>query len=160
MTGDAGVDADTHVTILAVLTLLGAVAVLFAGLAIFLGVVFGVWGATMWMGPFGGFVPGFVTAIAAVFLVLGILVAIPAVAAGVGLLRRSSWARVLTLVVAAFVGLFALTSFTLVPLAYSAYAFWVLTRDEVRWQFEGIEPNEAAGRLREHGGVQDPPERR
>lgn len=153
-------DADTHVTILAVLTLLGAVPALLAGLAIFLGVVFGVWGATAWMGPFGGVLPGFVVAVAAVFLVLAIVVAIPAIAAGVGLLRRSSWARVLTLVVAAAVALFALTSFTLLPLAYSAYAFWVLTRDEVRWQFEGVEPDEAAGRLREHGGVRDPPAER
>lgn len=63
----------------------------------------------------------------------------------------------LTLVVAVGVGLFALASFTLVPLAYSAYAVWVLTRDEVERAFEDVDPAEAAARLDEEGGVQAPP---
>ena len=54
-----------------------------------------------------------------------IVLAIPGIIAGVGLLQRKSWSRVLTLIVGA-IGLLDIP----VGTALGIYTFWVLMRDE------------------------------
>jgi len=53
------------------------------------------------------------------------LLSVPRLIAGIGLLQRRNWARVLTLIVCA-IGLFEFPIGT----ALGIYGFWVLTRDE------------------------------
>ena len=53
------------------------------------------------------------------------MLAIPGIIAGVGLLQRKSWSRVLTLIVGA-IGLLDIP----VGTALGIYTFWVLMRDE------------------------------
>lgn len=156
MGNPGGVDPDTHVTLLALLTLLAGIVVLVGGLAAAIGTALGTWASLAWLGPWAT-AGGWVGVLFTVLAVLAALLSLPAVLAGIGLFRRSSWARGLTFVIAGAVGLLALVSVTFVPLVYSAYAFWVLTRDEVRHMFEEVEPAEAAQHLQEHGGVHEPP---
>lgn len=133
----AGVSPETHVSILAALNILGGVLVILGGTFAGWGVWFGTAAATGWMGPWVWFAPEGFGLLAAVLLLAAIVIALPAVLAGIGLARRSEWGRVLTFVTAAGVALFAITSLTLLPIAYSAYAFWVLTREEVEVLFDG-----------------------
>ncbi len=55
-----------------------------------------------------------------------VLIAIPGIIGGIGLLRRHSWARVVAMIVGAF-DLFDIPIGT----ALGIYTFWVLMRDEV-----------------------------
>lgn len=137
-------DADTHLSILAALNFLGGGFVLLAGLFVAWGVWFGVNAATAWMGPFAWFFPEAFQSIVLIFVFAAILLALPAILAGIGLSQRKEYGRVLTFVVAGGVALFALASFTLVPIAYSAYAFWVLTRENVKTELKtGQQPRGA-----------------
>lgn len=128
---EQGIDADTHLTILAALNFLGGGLVLLGGLIAAWGIWFGVGAGTAYLGPFGWVIPGVVESIIGVIVLVAIAVSLPAILGGIGLVQRSEWGRVMTIVTAAGVGLFAIVSFTLIPLAYSVYAFWVLTREEV-----------------------------
>lgn len=67
----------------------------------------------------------FLTTIGSVVAAFFIVLAIPGVIAGVGLLQRKSWARILTLIVGA-IGLLDVPIGT----ALGIYTFWVLMRDE------------------------------
>lgn len=154
--GPAGLDPGTHLSILAGLTILGGGLVLVGGLFAGWGVWFGTAAATSWMGPWGWMVPEGFGVLAALLLLAALAVALPAILAGIGLAMRREWGRVLTFAVAAGVGLFALASFTIVPLAYTAYAFWALTRDEVRREFQRGEPRGAAPPPDERVGGREP----
>lgn len=131
-----GVDPDTHIGVLAALNILGGVLVLLGGLFAGWGVWFGTAAATSWMGPWGWFIPEGLQVLASLLLLAAIVIALPAILAGIGLIQRQEWGRVLTFVTAGGVGLFALVSFTLLPAVYSAYAFWALTRPEVAAAFK------------------------
>jgi hypothetical protein len=129
-----GVDVDTHLTVLATLTILGGLGALAAGLFAAWGIWFGTRFALpeVWpLVPTGAF-----AWLASLVLAVALGAAAVALAGGIGLVRRSEWGRVLTLVAAGGVGLVALASFTLLPLAYTAYAAWVLTRPEVADAFK------------------------
>lgn len=132
----AGTDASTHLSILAALTLIPGILVLLGGLFVAWGIWFGTAAGTAMLGPFGWFIPGVLESIIGIIVTVALVVSLPAILGGIGLMRRAEWGRVLTLVTAAGVGLFALVSFTLVPLAYSVYAGWVLSRDDVVALFE------------------------
>lgn len=131
-----GLDPDTHLTIVAVLTLLGGTAVFLGGLAASWWVWAGSQAGTAFLGPFGWFVPGILGPIVGLIFGAAVLLALPAILGGLGIVRRAEWGRVLTFVTAVGVGLFALASFTLLPLAYTAYAVWVLTREPVVARFD------------------------
>ena len=114
--------AQNHLRIVSLLTLAGGVIALIPALITLL-----VAGGLMSFGPFGenpgemllaGGIVGFV----ALFL---LLVSLPAVIAGFGLLARKSWARPLTLVIAVF-NLFAFPIGTMLGI----YQFWVLAMNE------------------------------
>lgn len=114
--------AQNHIRIASLLTLAGGVLGLIPSLVMLL-----VAGGLMSFGPFGenpgelllaGGIVGFV---ALCFLVIGL----PAVIAGFGLLARKSWARPLTLVIAVF-NLFAFPLGTMLGI----YQFWVLAMNE------------------------------
>ena len=110
---------ETHVTILAVLAIafgligLGAAAFLFIAIA------------------GGGLISADATAIAITSVVAIViagfltLLALPSIIAGVGLLRHSNWARILTLILAAL-------NLPNIPFgtALGVYAFWVLLNDQ------------------------------
>ena len=70
-------------------------------------------------------VAGILTTIGSVVAAFFILLAIPGIIAGIGLIQRKSWARVLALVVGAI-------DLIDVPVgtALGIYTFWVLMRDE------------------------------
>ncbi len=63
-------------------------------------------------------------------LVFFALLALPGLAAGYGLLKQNSWARILALVVA----IFKLLDFPL-GTALAIYAFWVLLQEDARFYF-------------------------
>ena len=73
------------------------------------------------------FVTSTVAVVISVFL---LLVSVPGLIAGVGLLKRAEWARILMLVVACF-------QLLNVPLgtALAIYTFWALLQDETKWMF-------------------------
>lgn len=134
--GPGGVDVDTHITVLSVLTIAGGGIVLLLGGIVAWGVWFGLgYGMANW-GPWGLFGPEAARSLVALVLLVALAAALPAIAGGVGLAMRREWGRVLTLVAAVGAGLLALVSMTLVPLAYTAYAFWALTREEVADAFK------------------------
>lgn len=121
----------THLRVLASSSLLG-------GAVVSLGIVLAwrAWGVrvladSLWLGPWAWIVPGLAASWLRSFLLLAVLLGLAGVAGGIGLFLRAEWGRVLTLFLAAAVGLLAVASITLIPLAYSLYAFWVLTRPGV-----------------------------
>lgn len=132
----SGTDPGTQLSILAALTLIPGILVLVAGLFVAWGIWFGTAAGTAVLGPFGWFIPGMLESIIGVIVAVALVLSLPAILGGIGLIQRAEWGRVLTFLTAAGVGLFALVSFTFVPLAYSAYAFWVLSRDDVVRLFE------------------------
>ncbi len=136
----SGTDPGTHLSILAALTLIPGILVLLAGLFVAWGIWFGTAAVAAVLGPFGWFIPGMLESIIGVIVAAALVLSLPAILGGIGLIQRAEWGRVLTFLTAAGVGLFALVSFTFVPLAYSAYAFWVLSRDDVVRLFERGQP--------------------
>jgi len=75
---------------------------------------------------------GFIGTVGVLFF--GIL-ALPGIAAGIGLLKRRTWGRVLALVVA-FLGLFNVPIGT----AVSLYTFWVLMQESATEYFVAFKP--------------------
>jgi hypothetical protein len=114
--------AQNHIRIVSLLTLAGGVLGLLPSLVMLL-----VAGGLLTAGPFGTnpgelfLAGGIVGLIALCFLVIGL----PAVIAGFGLLARKGWARPLTLVIAVF-NLLAFPLGTVLGI----YQFWVLAMNE------------------------------
>jgi hypothetical protein len=116
-------DMDTHLTVLGWIYLIGNASVLMVGL---LGWIFftglGVFAAADSGEPVALSILGLLGTVGLLFF--GVL-ALPGMIAGVGLLKRSSWARYLALVVG-FLGLFNIPLGT----AIGIYTFWVLLQDD------------------------------
>lgn len=121
--GQTDRDIETHLTIVAVLALVFSLPLVALGLVVFLGSLVGAGVAEAF-----GDVPGIGALIGAAGLIVGALIAalgVPGTIAGIGLLKRRSWAKVWTIVVAAL-------NLVNVPLgtAFGVYAIWVVTRPE------------------------------
>lgn len=112
---------DSHIKVVAILSIVlgGLMAVL--GLALF-GMIAGAGVASgetdaMWVtGAVGTFVGG-----------LFVLLALPAIIGGIGLLKRRGWARIVIMIVA----ILSLLNFPF-GTAYGAYAIYVLMHDQVK----------------------------
>lgn len=114
--------AHNHIRIVSFLTLGTGLLALIPALFVILA-AFGVAAAGTFGGePGGGILAGGIVSVIGFFMAL---MALPAIAAGFGLLARKSWARVLTLILAA-IGIFAFPIGTLL----AAYQFWVLAINE------------------------------
>lgn len=115
---------DQHVKIVAILSIVFGALMAFLGLVVF-GIIFGAGAASgekdalLVTGTVG-------TAVGGLF----VLLSLPAIIGGVGLLKRRDWGRILILIVAAL-------SLLNVPFgtAYGIYAFWVLLNDQTRMLF-------------------------
>lgn len=118
-----GRDVENHFTAIAVVNLVTAIPGLLLGLAVFLGGLLGagIVNALSDIPALGGLVAagGFLVGLAIAAL------ALPGIISGIGLLKRRSWARPWTVLV-------ALLSLLNVPLgtAYGIYALWVMSLDE------------------------------
>ena len=116
-------DMDTHVTVLGWLYILGN------GVLLSIGAIG--WFFLAGIGVLAGVDSGdpFATSIMAIVATAGLaffgVLALPGLLAGIGLLKRKSWARILALVV----GFFSLFSFPL-GTALAIYTFWVLLQDD------------------------------
>jgi len=118
------VEMKTHLEVVGLIDLIAGVFFTVMGVLVSLGVLlFAPWvnGASLWR-------PGdAVTVLAVVLGVSGLLlvIGIPSLIAGVGLLKKKRWARVVAIMVA----ILAVTSF---PIGTGAgiYTLWVLTRTE------------------------------
>lgn len=147
---DGGLSPEMHVKILASLSILGGAFILLGGLFVSLGIGLGSIAGTAWLGPWGWILPGLVVALIGWIVFVAILIAGVSIAGGVGLLLGEEWGRVVTLIVAVGVGVFAVLTLTFVPLAYALYGLWVLTNAEVVEGFkrpvsEGDFPDEPRG---------------
>ena len=114
--------AQNHIRIVSLLTLAAGILALIPGLIVLL-----VAGGLMGAGPFsddpgGMLLAGGIVSIVAICL---LLVGLPQVIAGFGLLARKSWARPLTFVIAVF-NLLAFPLGTILGI----YQFWVLAMNE------------------------------
>ena len=120
-------DWETHIDLLAWLYILGSSILLVLG---FLGLVFlaGIGVATG--DPTAMPILTIVGSVGALFYTV---LAVPGLVAGFGLLKRKSWARVLTLVV----GFFNLLSFPL-GTAVGIYSFWVLLQTDIEDYFSPL----------------------
>src|SRR5687767_2373742 len=112
---------DQHVKIVAILSIIFGVLMAFLGLALFgiiagAGVASGEQDALIVTGTVGMAVGG-----------LFIILALPAIIGGIGLLKGRNWGRILILIVAAL----SLLNFPF-GTAYGIYAFWVLLNDQTR----------------------------
>ena len=112
---------DQHVKVVAILSIIFGVLMAFLGLALF-GIIAGAGVAsgereemivTGWVG----------TLVGGLFVILSL----PSIIGGVGLLKRRDWGRILILIVAAL----SLLNFPF-GTAYGIYAFWVLVNDQTR----------------------------
>ncbi len=115
---------ETHVTVVAVISLVLAVPVILFGLVIFGGAVIGAGFAEAFSD-----VPGLGALITGAGLLVGSVIAllgVPGLIAGIGLLKRRAWAKVWTLVV-------AVLSLVNVPIGtvFGIYAIWVMTRPQI-----------------------------
>lgn len=108
-----------HVTLVAVLHIVYHALTFIIGLVI-LGIL-----STLGLLTGDPCVATFLTTIGSIVAAFFVVLAIPGVIAGIGLLQRKSWARVLTLIVGA-IGLLDIP----VGTALGIYTFWVLMRDE------------------------------
>ena len=122
--------AHNHVRIVSLLTLVAGIIFVFPALLVLL-VAFGlVGGGFLSDTPLAMFTAGGILGIIAVCIAL---IALPTVIAGFGLLARKSWARPLTLIIAAF-KLFVFPIGT----ALALYQFWVLAvNDETVAAYKG-----------------------
>lgn len=115
---------DQHVKIVAILSIVFGALMAFLGLALF-GIIFGAGAASgekdalLVTGTVG-------TAVGGLF----VLLALPSIIGGIGLLKRRDWGRILILIVAAL----SLLNFPF-GTAYGIYAFWVLLNDQTRVLF-------------------------
>jgi len=113
-----------HLNAVGVINLLTGVFFTVTGVLVSLGVLlFGPWinGAALWQQEGGIVALAVMLSVSGVFLVLGI----PSLVAGIGLLKHKSWARVLAIIL----GILALASFP-IGTAAGIYALWVLTQKE------------------------------
>lgn len=118
----------THVTILGWLQILIGILDLLMALMVF-GVVAGI---GLVLGLTGEpFLPVFGGAVGTILGILLAVTALPNLLAGVGLLARKNWARILALIL----GLLNVFKFPW-GTALAAYTFWALTGDEARGWFE------------------------
>ena len=116
-------DMDTHLTVLGWLYLIGNASVLMIGiLGWFFFTGLGFFAAADSGDPVALSILGIVGTVGLAFFSV---LALPGMIAGVGLLKRSSWARYLALVVG-FLGLFNFPLGT----AIGIYTFWVLLQDD------------------------------
>ncbi|HYR28520.1 MAG TPA: hypothetical protein VEU30_08645 [Thermoanaerobaculia bacterium] len=112
---------DQHVKIVAILSIVFGALLAFLGIALF-AIIFGAGAASgeqdalLVTGTVGSAIGGFF-----------VLLALPAILGGVGLLKRRNWGRILILIV----GALSLLNFPF-GTAYGVYAFWVLLNDEAR----------------------------
>jgi len=109
----------THVELLAWLNIVSGVLAVFAGLFVFAvligsGLISGDWRAMGILGIVAVTVTTFMFVLAA-----------PSIVAGIGLLKRKEWARILTLILSCM----AVFNFP-VGTAIAVYAFWVLLNNE------------------------------
>ena len=109
----------THVDLLAWLNIASGVLSIFAGLIVFVvlvgsGLISGDWRAMSILGIIAITVTTFMFVLAA-----------PSIVAGIGLLKRKEWARILTLILSCI----AVFNFP-VGTAIAVYAFWVLMNSE------------------------------
>lgn len=112
---------DQHVKIVAILSIIFGALMAFLGLALF-GIIAGAGVASGEREAM--FVTGTVgTVVGGLFIVL----ALPAIIGGVGLLKHRNWGRILILIVAAL----SLLNFPF-GTAYGVYAFWALLNDQTR----------------------------
>lgn len=117
---------DKHITVLAALHIGYGILSLLIGLAVWIGMVgMGVLSAD----PNAVRILSFVGTLVGLFLMM---VAVPELVGGVGLLRRRSWARILLMVMAVF-------ELIRIPLgtALGVYTVWVLVQDETKQILEG-----------------------
>lgn len=116
-------DIETHFTIIAIVELVLAVPAFLLGALILFGSLIG----AGFVEAFGD-VPGLGALIGGAGILIGLLIlamAVPSVISAVGLLKRESWAKVWTIVV-------AVLNLLNVPLGtvFGIYAIWVMTRPE------------------------------
>ncbi len=109
----------THVELLAWLNIVSGVLSILAGLIVFMvlvgsGLISGDWRAM-----------GILSIIAVTVTTFMAVLAAPSIAAGIGLLKRKEWARILTLILSCL----AVFNFP-VGTAIAVYAFWVLLNNE------------------------------
>ena len=112
---------DQHVKIVAILSIIFGVLMALLGLALFgiiagAGVASGEQEALLVTGSVGMLVGG-----------LFVILALPSIIGGIGLLKQRNWGRILILIVAAL----SLLNFPF-GTAYGIYAFWVLMNDQTR----------------------------
>jgi len=112
---------DQHVKIVAILSIVFGALLAFLGVALF-AIIFGAGAASGEREAL--FVTGTVGSAVGGFLVL---LALPAILGGIGLLKRRPWGRILILIV----GALSLLNFPF-GTAYGVYAFWVLLNDQTR----------------------------
>jgi hypothetical protein len=118
------VEMKTHLDVVGLIDLITGIFFTTMGVLVSLGVLLvAPWfnGASLWRPEDAFTVFAVVLGVSGVFLVIGV----PSLIAGVGLLKKKSWARIVTIMVA----IMALTSF---PFGTGAgvYTLWVLTRTE------------------------------
>lgn len=109
---------DTHIKVLGFLYIIAGAILIVLGL-LFLGII-GAVSASQHMFSMGGVIG---TAVAAFFVILSI----PSIIAGVGLLKRREWARILTIVL----GVLHLFGFP-VGTALGIYTLYVLFNDQTK----------------------------
>ena len=114
-------EMDSHIKVVAILGIIFGVLEALLGVALFFliagaGVISGEGEAMFVTGTVGVFVGG-----------LLVILGLPSIIAGVGLLKHQNWARILMLVVAAL-SVFNVPFGTL----FAIYAFWVLVNDRTR----------------------------
>lgn len=114
-------NAQNHVRIVSLLTLVGGIFGLLPGIVTLL-VAAGLMSAPFFGSPGELWIAGSIMGIITIFL---FMIGLPAVIAGFGLLARKPWARVLTIVIAIF-NLFGFPIGTLL----GAYQLWVLAMNE------------------------------
>lgn len=151
---NSGIPPATHVRIVAIVSIVGGAAVLIGGLFVGLGLGLGALAGTVWMGPWGWLLPGVVGSLIGLIIAVALLIAGASIGGGVGLLLEAEWGRVVTLIVAVGVGVFAVATLTFLPLAYALYALWVLTQAEV---VEGFKRPASEGEFSDEASHLGPP---
>ncbi len=115
-----------HIDLLGILQIAFGIVLLFIGIAIFTVLQgTGLIAAICERSGDGVLAMKVLSIIAVVVLIFAVVVALPVIIAGIGLLKRKSWARLLTLI-------FSAINLVNVPFGtmLSVYSFWVLLHDE------------------------------
>lgn len=119
-------EMETHVTLLGWLHIAGNIVILLVGLCVFVFLI--------GIGSFvtDDFIANRILTIVGAFVAIVLTTfALPGIVAGYGLLRRQSWARILSMIVA----FFGLLNFPL-GTALGIYSFYVLLQDEAQNYFK------------------------